>query len=210
MLPFRYRTTFYDHIIEPSIVNFSDSCPYELLAEHMKRAGITMSPADAHGFACGLIVLAVPDGRLTWEKELLADAGNDVALEPAAHALLHQQFERLEQTMAETEYALVLCLPDDDSALAGRVAALRDWCRGFLFGLGFAGGPRLDSLNGEAQEAIKDLTEITRLDADASAAVEDDATNENALMELREYVRVAVYLVKQELQTPTGEVNDAQ
>jgi len=182
-------------------MEFSSSCPYSLLTEQMLRAGITVSPADAHGLACALLVTSTPDGRLIWEKELLSDVDNDVSMDPTLYSLLQQQYADLEASIESPDFILSLCLPDENAALAERVAGLSDWCRGFLFGMGFAGRGRLDGLREDAGEALRDLAEISRLDAYRAGS---DATDEESLVELEEYVRIAVLTIKEDLHEQAG------
>lgn len=179
-------------------MEFISSCPYALLTEQLTRGGITSSPADAHGFACALIVTSTPDGRLVWEKELLSETETDTVVDPTLYALLQRLFADLESDIAATDCTLSLCLPSDEVALTERVAGLRDWCRGFLFGMGFAGQARLDELRDDAAEALRDFTEIARMDTGQVGA---DATEEASFAELEEYVRVAVLLIREELLT---------
>ena len=192
-------------------MEFSSPGPYSLLTEQMARHGITVSPADAHGLACALIVTATQDGRLVWERELLSDAEGDIAMDPALYDLLQRQYADLEARVESPDFSLSLCLPGADEALAQRVAGLREWCHGFLFGLGVAGRERVTGLRDDAAEALRDLTEITRLDA---SQVGSDATDEASLVELEEYVRVAVILIKEGMQAPTrskqGAANDVE
>lgn len=182
-------------------MEYSGSCSYSLLTEQMLRAGITVSPADAHGLACALLVTSTPEGRLIWEKELLSDLDNDVSMDPMLYSLLQRQYADLEARIKAPDAIISLCLPDENAALAERVAGLSDWCRGFLFGMGFVDRRRFDGLREEAGEALRDLTEISRLDPNQAGS---DATDEESFVELEEYVRIAVLLVKEDLHALAG------
>lgn len=183
-------------------MELSSSCPYSLLSEQMTRGGIAVSPADAHGLACALIVTSTPDSRLVWERELLSDVDTDASVDPTLYALLQQQFAELEVGIESPDCSVSLCLPDEDVALAERVAGLRDWCHGFLFGMGFTGQQRLDGLRDDAEEALRDFADFTRLDADGAGT---DPTDEASLTVLEEYVRVAVLLIKEDLHAQAGD-----
>lgn len=174
------------------------SSAYTELAEQMARTGIAATPADAHGMACGLLCAGVPDASAVWERELLVDLGDDVVLTPELQVMLQPMFARIEQDMERTDYVLRLYLPEDDSSIAERVAALSDWCRGFLFGIGFVGPGRLEHVTAESNEALHDLTEITHIDVPAAGS---DASDDESLMEIEEYVRAAAMLLREDLHT---------
>ncbi len=118
------------------------------------------------------------------------------------------------------DLALSLVLPAEDAPLRERAEGLYDWTRGLLLGLGLA-GLKAEALSDQGRELLDDLLAITRLDLDslASAAVEHGAENgaengtendvghdaggeaeedESALMELREFLWVAVRLLHEE------------
>lgn len=86
-----------------------------------------------------------------------------------------------------------LLLPDDDAELATRTRALAEWCDGFVFGVG-AGGHRAADLPEQSAEFLRDAMRIARADADEAGGETDEA----ALVELTEYVRVGVMLTRTE------------
>jgi uncharacterized protein YgfB (UPF0149 family) len=90
-----------------------------------------------------------------------------------------------------------LLIPSDDRPIEERTQALTAWCSGFLYGLGSSGAADPQRLPGDIGEIVRDLTEITRADVDATDTVE---ANESALAELVEFVRVGVQLVFDELE----------
>jgi hypothetical protein len=100
-----------------------------------------------------------------------------------------------ETRLAARESEFAPLLPDEERSLDDRVTALADFCRGYLFGL-VAGGVRdLAQLPAEANEVVNDLVKIAEAEAEPSAG----ETEEQALSELIEYVRVGVQLVYEEL-----------
>jgi uncharacterized protein YgfB (UPF0149 family) len=85
--------------------------------------------------------------------------------------------------------------PADEHPLCDRAEALKSWCQGFLYGLVLGGAGNGSSLPPQAREIVTDFAEITRLDEKAA----DNEVNEVAYAELMEYVRVAVMLLREEL-----------
>jgi uncharacterized protein YgfB (UPF0149 family) len=68
---------------------------------------------------------------------------------------------------------------------------LVDWCRGFLGGFGLAGAEAHGKLSEEAQEILRDLATI------ASSAFDfgDEGEDEDALIEVHEFVRMGAMLL---------------
>ena len=169
---------------------------YERTARQMAGAGIDAGPAEAHGLACGLVCGGVENASARWEAELLeaSDAGDVLATE-CRHALK----ALLERTLDEMDgggMGLSLFLPDDERPLAERATALREWCEGFLYGFGLSGTAPQRALSVEGREALRDVGELTRLDAEHVGHGEDE---EEALTEIAEFVRVAAMLIREEV-----------
>lgn len=200
----------------------SYSPSYNRLASDLQDLGIDCSPAEAHGLLCGLLGFA-SDER-PWLQELEQRRSIANARTPSD---LTDDLESLHTLERETRAALLdgtelfeLCLPDDTEPLALRAEALRDWTHGLLFGTGLNPAATDDMLSPESAEALRDLAEIGRLDAEAleqgaaEAApppVDEDsvdpheahddplAEDEIQFNELVEYVRVASALLIEEL-----------
>jgi uncharacterized protein YgfB (UPF0149 family) len=99
-------------------------------------------------------------------------------------------------------------LPEDESPLDERTAALAQWCVGFLYGLGSSSIQDLSKLPGEVGEVVRDFDEITRVGIDQG---DSDDQNESAYAELVEFVRVGVQIVFEELEAlraPSAEQPD--
>ncbi|MGR9071706.1 MAG: UPF0149 family protein [Gammaproteobacteria bacterium] len=149
----------------------------------------SISAAEAHGIAVGLLCM---DANAGWEKWLSDVFEGDVDLSGQDRNSLIALFEQT-GTMLESEgFEFDLFLPEDDEPFVRRVEGLRDWCRGFLLGVGFSGSS--GKWSGECGEILKDMVEFTRIDSDAGG--EED---EKALAEVSEYVRVGVQLLKEAL-----------
>jgi len=148
-----------------------------------------LSAAEAQGMATGLLCV---NERMTsddWLAELLRDAG---PLSGEDHSVLAGLFDETRRLLFGDEFEFDLFLPDDDSLLSERADALKSWCRGFLFGVGFSNPA--SGVNKETREILKDITEFTRLDTDV-----DGEEDENDFTEITEYLRSAVLLLRDEL-----------
>ena len=98
-------------------------------------------------------------------------------------------------------------LADDDQPLDAQVRGLASWCQGFLSGLGLGGLTLDDSTSddtGTVTEIAKDFAEISR----AALGPEDEQDLEQAgfaLAELKEYVRVSVQILFEQLGDGTAD-----
>jgi len=96
-----------------------------------------------------------------------------------------------------------LLLMDDDDPLSERVETLAAWCQGFIYGLAAGGIKEGSELPEDTAELLKDMIEISRAgnDVDDTGVEEsDDNDDEEAYMEIEEYVRMGVLLIYEELQ----------
>jgi len=75
--------------------------------------------------------------------------------------------------------------------LAERATAVCDWSRGFLFGLALAGLQEAD-LSEDARGVFGDFAALTQMDLDN---LDDSEDNEQSLIEVVEFIRVAAMLI---------------
>ncbi|MCU0760416.1 MAG: UPF0149 family protein [Steroidobacteraceae bacterium] len=147
---------------------------------------------EAHGTLAGALCAASDYRFEDWLREIYAEGRAS-----------HEVRERLEALFEDTRRALSagqmqfdVMLPGDEVPIADRASALGQWCQGFLYGLGTSPIPDADSLPDEVAEIVRDLTSITQVAVDAR---ETDEANEQAYMELVEFVRVGAQLLFDEL-----------
>jgi uncharacterized protein len=154
-----------------------------------------LSAAEAHGMATGMLCVDDQAESAAWLAELLRNAG---PLIDKDKNLLVRLFEETRRLLASDEFEFDLFLPEDDASLSEQVEALASWCRGFLFGVG--SGASASNWSIDVREILKDITEFTKLDANAEG--EED---ERALVEITEYLRSAVLVLRDELGESSGE-----
>ncbi len=151
--------------------------------------------AEAHGTLVG--ALCTTECSLSdWLSEILP-----ASTSPLVTSNLQRVFEATRVSLSDIGMSFAPLLPDDEVSLDLRTAALGEWCQGFLYGLGSGPAAGAADFRGETAEVLQDLTEITRVDVDAT---EDAETNEAAFTELVEYVRVSVQLVYAQLHSMRG------
>lgn len=154
-----------------------------------------LSAAEAHGMATGMLCVNEQTESESWLAELLQNSNS--VMDENQYVLV-RLFEETRRLLASEEFEFDLFLPEDDISLAERAESLKSWCRGFLFGVSSEGSAPNWSKN--AREILKDIAEFTKLDADAEG--EED---EHSFMEVTEYLRSAVLLLRDELNGSSGD-----
>jgi uncharacterized protein len=146
------------------------------------------SAAESHGIATGILCVSSNADSEFWLQELQQDSGGFNADDLV---ILEELFEETRNLLINDEFTFQPLLPSEFTPIDEQVEAMRDWCMGFLFGIG-SSSPKSDWPE-EIRDVIKDITEYTKLESSA----EEDNT-ENELMELTEYLRAAVIFLHTE------------
>jgi len=161
---------------------------YEQLSDHIEAARLAYSAAEIHGILSGMLC----SGSAYWQRVLLEDA--DPRLDPTQDCI--SELENLYLFTAEEfrsgQIPLTLLLPDEQASIAQRATAIRDWSQGFLFGFGLGGEQKPQQLSGDIGEALRDFTEIARMNIEDFGELQEA---EEALMQLEEYLWVASSLI---------------
>jgi yecA family protein len=150
-----------------------------------------VSPAELHGLLAGQLASGarmVPDMWLKTVSELLEIDGLVQETSKVGLIGLYQQaLKQLESFGLEFS----MLLPDDDATLEQRVESLGRWCQGFMTGFGYQGKQTDKSLSDEAKDVLRDLSQISQI----ANEVDEGEDSEADLMELEEYVRMAVLML---------------
>lgn len=160
---------------------------YEEIEEFIASRDEAASAAELHGMLSGMLC-ATPELeayaclRLIFENE-------ENPLDRGDAAVLAALCESVRKGLISTDFSFELLLPDDDADLSERAHALSEWCQGFLYGLGAQAAS--NAWCGESEQVLRYLAEIAQLDS--NVAGEEDET---ALMELSEFVRMGVQLIR--------------
>jgi len=157
--------------------------------------------AECHGVVCGLLC-RLPDASvdaylgLLDMLELVKESGS--GLKMSLEELLNSSRAQL----ADEDMGFCLWLPGDEEILEERTMALSHWCSGFLAGLGSSGDDSLKTISGDANEALKDLQQISAADVSDTSESEED---ENAFVEIVEYIRVVILMIREDLRGPDSQ-----
>ena len=149
--------------------------------------------AEAHGTLSGCLCAGEGYRFEDWLLEILPEG----RAQPLAGATLRELYSETAGSLRAPDMEFDLLLPEEAQSIDARATALAQWCQGFLYGLG--SGPVQDaaSLPGDLGEIVRDLTEISRVGVDIAQTEE---SNENAYVELVEFVRVSVQVIFEELE----------
>lgn len=157
--------------------------------------------AECHGVLCGVLSVS-PNAD---SAEFLSQLRNLELLEDPDEALVSVLDELFIATTAQLDddaMSFRLWLPDDEDPLEQRTDALAHWCTGFLAGLATRGD--LDGLQGETEEAVRDLEQIAR--AGISAGDDEDGRSrdedERDFLEIAEYVRIVTMILREDFRGP--------
>ncbi len=169
---------------------------YDYLDDQLTQADIKSSAAEVQGLLCGLLCA----GEKHLEQRLFAELTPDPERKDPPWGACRESLEGLAREIRKSisgeHMGFSLLLPDDGKPLQERAAAVRDWCQGFLYGMGLTEGGGDRELSAEAQEALEDLAEMTRMQVEDLGDSEEEET---ALAEVVEFIWVAATLVHDEL-----------
>ncbi len=173
---------------------------YDEFEQVLRGARALPEPAEAHGILAGALCSSRDYGLVEWLGEIFPDDAPDT--EALQSPVLQNIYNEMVRTLVGSDADFEPLLPDDDAPLAIRAGALSQWCQGFLYGLGSGATGDPGKVSSEADEFIRDLTEITRIGVDVDEQTEE---NEVAFAEVVEFVRVGVQLLFVELAPARGE-----
>lgn len=180
-------------------MGMTQAIDHDSLNAVLQRCGSHWNAAQAHGLLCARLAVSGSDGARVWLHHLIdeKDLSSGISAEDAVvfDGVLATTWAQLAARQSDLE----LLLPGDGEDTASRAQGLADWSEGFLHGI------VADQANEEVRrrlaeeplaDVIKDMLEITR----ATVGDEDDVEgDENAYVELVEYLRVAAQLAYEEL-----------
>jgi uncharacterized protein YgfB (UPF0149 family) len=161
---------------------------YAEISEQIERLQLAVDASELHGSLCGYLSGgAEPPGRNDWLGRVMAEP-EPMPVEPDSP--LDRMFTATEQLLEAPDFGFDLLLPNIDLPVVQRGDALINWCRGFLGGFGMSAGAE-PPLSEESRDALGDLARMAASDL----AYDDEESDEQALEEVAEFVRVAALLL---------------
>jgi uncharacterized protein len=163
------------------------------LGAALDKLKLGVDPSELHGSLTGFLCAGGKAEANHWLGALQITAPMAAEADPA----LIQLYRECASALDDPELRFEPLLPVADKIVDVRADALVDWCRGFLGGLGLAGGSPT-SMSDDASEILRDLGTIAGSRFEYENAEED----ESALEEVVEFVRVGVLLLHTEMTAP--------
>lgn len=154
-----------------------------------------LTASEAHGLATGMLCIESNVETANWLAELFPQ---DIVLFNDDKTILVELFEQTRQLLEGEDdmFRYDLFLPGDDEPLKYQIEAVRSWCEGFLFGVGY--NRSTSEWSCKSGEIMKDIVEFTKLDTHVEEDLDEDESNEQEaeLIEIQEYLRAAVMTVR--------------
>ena len=185
--------------IAPVAAMTERSIDHNLLDDALKRCGSSWSAAQVHGLLCSRLSVAGADGAKRWFEQVLDETDPHNVLRQECESMLDILCQTTWRQLVERQSEFEVLLPDDADSTSIRAAAMGQWCEGFLHGL--VSQKHSEELKNRLAaeplaDIIRDMAQITRA---VAADDEDGEEEENAYVELVEYLRVAAQLTYEEL-----------
>ena len=173
---------------------------YQTINNIFQRNESDVTAAEAHGLATGMLCIENQMEVGNWLSQLLED---EIVLVDEDKTVLISLFEQTRKLLNDEDdgFRYDVFLPGEDETLSKQLEALRSWCEGFLFGVGFTRSA--SDWPGETGEIMKDIVEFTKLDSHVDEQMDDE--DESALIEIQEYLRVAVMMIKEQFMEENSE-----
>jgi len=173
---------------------------FEQTAAALEALGAGVNAADLHGSWCGYLC-AGGQGVARFLDAIALEPALDASDDAAARSTIGRLFRASDAKLDDDEFGFDPLLPDADQPLHLRTDALLQWCQGFVGGLGLGGFRDERVLSKDGREVLRDLIEISRTPVSLD---DDEDTDENALVELTEFARVAALLLREDLRSPAA------
>ena len=160
---------------------------HEAVESEIARLQLGVDAAELHGSLCGFLCAGGELSKRDWLQRLELDP--EAPTVPADGAL-DALYLATRAQLGDPDLGFALLLPDEARSVDERAEALLAWCRGFLGGFGLV-PDSTKSLSPEAREAFEDLGKI----AASNLSYDEPESDEQALTEVSEFVRVATLLL---------------
>jgi yecA family protein len=184
--------------------NFENQAFMEQLEQDLATLDSDYSVYELHGVSCGLIC-GRGDQLDSWEwlslitRATEAITQGDILAEEASKSLV-SFYEQTRQALSDPQLQFYPLLPGDEND-EQMLKQLALWASAWLTGWGLSEPGERHKTSNDVREFIDAMNEIARAD---QYELEGDETDEQAITELTEFIRIGVLLLIEE-QHPSAE-----
>lgn len=184
----------------------SDSLDAEQLENFVNRLTMEATASEVHGMFCGFLC-GDPEGDFDQWMEIneVTPPSGDL-LQQEAIEYLRQAFDYTAELLQENSLDFYPLLPDDED-ITVQISGISDWANGFVWGLTQAGITDYNEYVPEVGEFVKDMLKMSALE---SYELANDNSDEAALVEMIEFIRIGVLLLSEEMNPlpPQSDIDD--
>jgi len=167
---------------------------YQLLSSIFQRYDSDLSVAQAHGMATAMLCVDGHSDAINWLNEIFDVQDQPIEEDKVLIINLFEQTRKLLNPDAdESLFEFDLFLPENVD-LSEQAITLANWCEGFLWGIGYSQSKA--DWQEETDGILRDMVAFTKLDNDIE---EDNDDDEAAFIQIHEYLRAAVLIIRDEL-----------
>ena len=166
---------------------------YDLARDALQKLNTDDTISSAHGLLCGFYCVKQDIQLDDWLNEVLVSIDLNDLIAKESHQVLAEIFNNTSDQLADPTLNFWPVIADDMCPLREQANTLVEWCQGFLVGLGLSS---VETSDEEVLEMIKDISEISQLDADLL----DSEENTQDFYELVEFIRMGVLFIQETLQ----------
>lgn len=164
---------------------------YSRLEGALKAIGLDLGASEIHGVMCGLVCAGTSQSHIDWMAALFEDWPQEDLLAREAREMIGELYYASRDQISSDDLTFTPYLPDDSQPISARAKALSEWCEGYLYGLGMSGITD-QQFEGDAREALQDISHFTRLDYES---LDSGEATEQAYAELQEFLKVVTLLI---------------
>lgn len=182
---------------------------YTTIQQQLDHLQIESTAAEVHGQLCGLLCTCDSSrAKSLWFAAVLSSFQNrpgelseKASVNSGALAELDRLFGTTCEQLDSEDMNFALLIETDSVVAIERMVCLADWCSGFVygFGMGTGGKDKSEKLPEDTNELIEDFLNISRFKPDNDSPGDDDDHNDADLVEIEEYIRVGVLLIREEM-----------
>jgi uncharacterized protein len=170
----------------------------EQIKKNLSQLGSGYSPSEAHGLLCGLLCGKGDVKTQEW-LVLAVDGFTDInkgdLLATEASELLSHFFSQTVAAFSDNNLKFYPLLPENEGQ-AACLEGIAQWAQGYLFGLSSAGLKPLSTYPDDVVDFIKTMISISSA---GDYALAGDESDEEAMVELIEFIRIGVLLANEEM-----------